>query len=442
MPKQRTDDIADRIRARVRGGPPRYYADFRDYEDVGGAQEALRAAGSAAATSDFAEACLLAAARLEQLEHLRNQLPRVAAGERTFDGLVPIHLTQKSKVMTAGWIGTTQGYLERAAAFFGPNHDLGLITPADVTDYRSYLMGLPNGRGGTLSNGSVNKHLFALSNLFLRARERRLLQNNPVADVMEKLPDNSVPTPWLEADEMVEILRYAFETYGRGTGYRAIPHFPFVAGYALLGLREAELTGLRCCEVNLTTGMVDVRPNHWRRLKTKKSQRVLRIPKQLLELWREYAASEAAPTGDLFFPSACLRAGREIMITDLRKALDKMPMPERLRRRMTDVEIERERERRRKLIVRWTPGRTGPKPKETVEELQAPFEPTLIPPLRTKMLRHTWCAARLQNVDRGQPISPWTVAQEMGHVNTDMVNMIYGHYANVVHRGEEVAFRW
>src|SRR2546425_830589 len=34
--------------------------------------------------------------------------------------------------------------------------------------------------------------------------------------------------------------------------------------------------------------------------------------------------------------------------------------------------------------------------------------------IRSKMFRHTYCAARLQTVDQGAPVSTYTVAREMG----------------------------
>ena len=46
--------------------------------------------------------------------------------------------------------------------------------------------------------------------------------------------------------------------------------------------------------------------------------------------------------------------------------------------------------------------------------------------IRTKMFRHTFCAAALQTLDSGAPISPWTVAKWMGHT-TDEMKELYQH---------------
>ncbi len=61
--------------------------------------------------------------------------------------------------------------------------------------------------------------------------------------------------------------------------------------------------------------------------------------------------------------------------------------------------------------------------------------------LRPYAFRHTYCAARLQTLDRGAPISPWTVAREMGHGGRALVDRIYGHLGEIRHRSEMVEYR-
>lgn len=61
--------------------------------------------------------------------------------------------------------------------------------------------------------------------------------------------------------------------------------------------------------------------------------------------------------------------------------------------------------------------------------------------IRAHMLRHTYCAARLQTLDRGQPVSEYTVAKELGHGGPDLVRCIYGHLGAVRHRAEVVEYR-
>ncbi len=61
--------------------------------------------------------------------------------------------------------------------------------------------------------------------------------------------------------------------------------------------------------------------------------------------------------------------------------------------------------------------------------------------IRSKMFRHTYCAARLQTLDQGAPVSAYTVAKEMGHGGETMVRRVYGHLGQVRHRAEAVEYR-
>ncbi len=61
--------------------------------------------------------------------------------------------------------------------------------------------------------------------------------------------------------------------------------------------------------------------------------------------------------------------------------------------------------------------------------------------IRSKVFRHTYCAARLQTVDQGAPVSTFTVAREMGHGGEAMVRKVYGHLGQVRHRAEAVEYR-
>ena len=61
--------------------------------------------------------------------------------------------------------------------------------------------------------------------------------------------------------------------------------------------------------------------------------------------------------------------------------------------------------------------------------------------VRSKMFRHTYCSARLQTLDRGAPVSPYTVARELGHGGTKLVDRVYGHLGQVRHRSEVIEYR-
>jgi len=57
------------------------------------------------------------------------------------------------------------------------------------------------------------------------------------------------------------------------------------------------------------------------------------------------------------------------------------------------------------------------------------------------MLRHTYCAARLQMLDRGATVSLLTVGRELGHGGDSLVKRVYGHLGEVRHRAEVIEYR-
>jgi hypothetical protein len=61
--------------------------------------------------------------------------------------------------------------------------------------------------------------------------------------------------------------------------------------------------------------------------------------------------------------------------------------------------------------------------------------------IRAKMFRHTYCAARLQTLDHGAPVGPYTVARELGHGSTAMVEKVYSHLGTLRHKSEVVEYR-
>src|SRR5207247_1097135 len=49
--------------------------------------------------------------------------------------------------------------------------------------------------------------------------------------------------------------------------------------------------------------------------------------------------------------------------------------------------------------------------------------------------RHTYCAARLQTLDHGAPVSPFTVRRELGHRAHALVRKAHGHFGTARHQG-------
>jgi integrase len=148
--------------------------------------------------------------------------------------------------------------------------------------------------------------------------------------------------------------------------------------------------GLTVDDVNFTRRTVTFRPNEHRRLKTATSERTVPLWPQLELILRAYVFRDGDAPSGLLFPGV---EGR--MITDFRKVLDVVAK-----------------------MAGWKAGAIG-----------------------SKMFRHTYCSARLQTLDRGAPVSVYTVAKELGHGGDSLVRRIYGHLGDIRHRSEVVEYR-
>ncbi len=140
-------------------------------------------------------------------------------------------------------------------------------------------------------------------------------------------------------------------------------------------------------------------------LKTTKSNRAIPLWPQLEEVLRAYVFGGDVPPARLLFPS--YRTGQEAKLTDVRKLID------RVTERAGTLYLMDEGRRRKA-----EPG-----------------------DIRTKVFRHSYISARLQTLDGGAPVSPWTVAREVGHSGTAMIEKVYGHLGQMRHRAEVVEFR-
>lgn len=144
-------------------------------------------------------------------------------------------------------------------------------------------------------------------------------------------------------------------------------------------------------DVSFDRETVTFRVNQHRRLKTRTSQRVVPLWPQLREILHPYVDQRVIDRGgSLLFPG---ETGG--MLKDWRKILDTVAK------------------------------RAGWKAGE----------------IRSKQFRHTYCAARLQTLDGGAPVSTFTVAREMGHSSTAMVEQVYSHLGTIRHRSEQVEYR-
>ena len=384
---------------RDRGGVRRAYADLREYADVGGSREPLAAQGEKRATADPTIAQVLLARRLEELEGLRRgRVIHGLAGQAHLAEFVDQHLKAKAESgkFTTQWLAAAELYLKRAVMFFGSTRELGSITVADVRRWSAHLLTASNARGATMAAGSVRHHLNCLSNLYRRARAERLVPSgyDPVGDFDEKPSPARREARWLELPDASLLLEAArtFDCRASKDGRRPVPFgYQLLATFLLTGGRQSEVLGLEVDDVSLDRSVVTFRPNAWRRLKTTTSHRSVPLWPQLRDILERYLAER--PPGRLLFPS--YRTGEEAMVTDFRKVLDAVA-----------------------VRAGWKLGE-----------------------IRSKMFRHTYCAARIQTIDAGAPVSVFTVARELGHGGEAMVRKVYGHLGQVRHRAEVVEYR-
>lgn len=415
MPRKKKRGGSRHLRSRLytrrdRDGVLRYYADLRS---LGGKQIALRASDDPheRATSDREVAEKLLADRVNELLAKRHHAHRVTAGVEKRDvprlkAFAAAHLVAKAKAgkVTDNWLERTEARLRLAVEFFGGDRALDTIEVPDVEAWLAWLQERPGRRGNReLSGGALRHYLNAVSNLYRRAQAERVVPPgyNPAAAMMEKPTASREEARWLEVHDAALLLESA-RTYQPtnpwtprdGEPADRDPTIPFihavVATFLLTGGRNAEVLGLEVGDINLQRNTVTFRPHAHRRLKTLTSHRTIPLQPQLKEILRAHLR-EHGIVGGLLFPSP-VRGG---MIVDLRKQLD------------------------------------GVAERAAWQEAE----------IRTKVFRHTYCAARLQTLDGGAPISPYTVAREMGHGGMALVNRVYGHLGTVRHRSEHVEFR-
>lgn len=401
-----------RRKSRIYWRNGRAYADLRDFADLpevgDSGREPLVAPGEKYATKDADVAAELLARRLKKLEAARAlektrreeaERNRVLLGierEETLGDFATHHLREKARSgrSTERWLASVEKHLERAIAFLGTDRPLQSVTVRDVERYVQHLKGVKNGRGGSLSGSSQRKHLNSLSNLFRRAEGEGCVPPgyNPVRALLDKPQEGRKEARWLEAHDAALFLEAARTHKTPPSAGPAIPFIhALVATFLLTGGRKSEVLGLAVDDVSFDRGTVTFRPNEHRRLKTSTSHRVVPLFPQLREILQEHVFGGPGPPSGLLFPSP--RGGKRIK--DIRKLLDAI--------------ADR---------VGWAEGE-----------------------IRTRIFRHTFCAAALQLTDRGAAISRYTVAKWMGHGGTRLVERVYGHLGEIRHRSEVVEFR-
>ncbi|MFC1530673.1 tyrosine-type recombinase/integrase [Gemmatimonadota bacterium] len=379
----------------------RYYGDFRSFSEVGGKLEALVPPGERFATTDAEIAERLVANRLEGY---RRQRKRLAYGEPDGDApreLGPFaehYLRERAETgaVTDRHLQVVQGHLQRAVEHFGMYRPLDLIRPADVKRYVAWLLQHPSGRGGKLSRATVRKHLNSLGRLYRSAIEYEVVSvgYNPVAALSDKPRAEQREARWLEPYEAALLLQAARRAVVPRDG---IPYlYELLATALYTGARKRAVLGLLVGDVNFERGVVHFRPNRWRQLKTPRATRAVPLWPRLRAALTEYLANYQEVNGKppkeeaLLFPSP--KTG--VILHDFQKAID-----------------------RAAALVGFGKREITP-----------------------HLLRHTYCATRLQTLDQGLPVSPYRVARELGHSSVTLLERTYGHLLQHPKRTEVVEY--
>jgi len=363
--------------------------------------------------------------------------------------LAHLHLIAKKRAgkVTDSWLELVELSLNRAVAYFGNERELDTLRVSDVRGWISWLEAFTTAQDRRVGPGTIRHHLNALSNLYRRAQEEDIVPPgyNPVAALMEKPAGARQEARWLETHDAALLLhaalllrplggttldseamerlrgewtpgayhskRAASRAYGvsdvvvgrilRGAQEAASPiddarhAHVLIALFLLTGCRFQEAVGLELDDVSFDRKTVTVRPKRWRRLKTRTSHRVIPLWPQLEDILRAWVFGPRLERGGTLLVPSWAGYGPERPLGDIHKLLD------RVAKRMGLAAGE----------------------------------------LRSKAFRHTYCAARLQTLDRGAPVSLYTVFRELGHGSEDMVRRVYAHLGDVRHRSEGVEYR-
>ena len=331
----------------------------------------------------------------------------------TFEAFASHHLVEKAKAgkVTDQHLAADERHLERAQLHFGASSPLRDIKPQHVVAWIHSLSALtvPRGKGTTtLHESSIRRHLHSLANMLQRAVAEEVIPANPARMLLsEQRPSGQsrAVTRHFDGWEVAAILEAARSVTWKRADLACPFAFELLATLALTGARPDEAFGLTIADVQLPTvrdgkehadGLIQIRPNRWRRLKTPKSTRSVRMWPQLAAILRPYLdrrflAGAPAPDALLFVSP---KTGEKL--DDGRSLLDAVA------------------------------GRLGWADRS----------------IRARMFRPSYATARLMTLEHGAPVSLWTVSGELGHGSLAMLEQRYGRIDRSAIHADVVRFDW
>ena len=368
-----------------------WYGDFRDFADVGGKREAMIPTGRQNPTQDRDEASALVSQRLAELKNRREH--GAGAENPTLREYARRHLALKraSRGRAESTITRDAYSLEVFLRYFDDGVTLRDITVERLGDWQAWRAS-QSGRHGTgrTANQTLLNELNALGNLFRRAVAEKKAQFNPVHLMVDRPSQITGEATWLEIGEGARVIREALKLDGESGGKRLLRCMgPIVATFLLTGGRKMEVFGLELRDIDFDNERVHIRPNVWRSLKRARHKRAVPLWPQLSGILKPYIAKLGRDSG-LLFPAPT--HGR--MLDDVRWQLDKI--------------LEKAK---------------------------------ITKPVTLHTFRHTFAAMRLQTMDNGQAVSPYTVMRELGHSSIGLIEKTYGHHMDVRHRADVLEYR-
>lgn len=392
-----------RRRQRIYWKRGRAYGDFRDFGRWGGRLEALKGFGSQTATTSSDEALRLCAIRLEELIAARSAHPEGdLEAKDQITGFAEHHLerlakrVKRGRTLTKKVLDEHKAHLAHAGTFL-VSRGRQRLCEITVADIRAWLEVLEirhpeplrqrhGGRSGRPAESTRQKYLASLNGMLRRAWREGHIRENPVdrLDPDERPSPGPSSTPFLEVTDAALLLELARR---RARSRSSTQNYVRIALHLLTGGRGSEVEGLEKADLDFLDGYVWFRPNASRRNVNKSLGTARRVPMwpQLRAMLTEYLASPHVPNGPRLLDGRSCRGWMNHLARDLG----------------------------------W--------PSDLV---------------RLRVFRVTYASARVQTLDRGAPVSIWTVQQEMGHGSLAMLKDVYVRVGTIRRRGEDVAYLW
>ena len=286
-----------------------------------------------------------------------------------------------------------------------PNLRIKQLTPPRLEGYLSHR------RRSGIAPRTIAIELSAVSELAKTAISKGVLDHNPVRQMRWKPKVSRKEARFLENSEGGDVLvaarRWDAAAKGRATPFMEA----LLCCHLVQGCRDEEARGTLRRDIELKEGRFHIRPNRYRGLKRDGHKRVMPLwPQTRSAMERHFFVPDPRNPDKLIdrfeeedpiFPGT--RGG---IISDVRISFWNILV-------------------NAGLATLRDPENTS----KGIEER-----------ITFHTLRHTYCAARLQTLDRGAPIQQHTVMAEMGHRDYKLIAEIYGHVHLKAPRGEEVLY--